>query len=213
MKHRHGWAFPDADEFMARELAADGTYQAANLAAALRYVRDFRRAVDAGAHVGTWSKVMAGRFARVDAFEPSPDTFDCLVQNLVGCDNVVMHQVALGADAGAVTMMLNAENRAKANTGARFVHDGGDIERRTLDSYDLPVLGFLKLDIEGSEYAALQGAQETIRRCRPVILFENKWLWTKHYGIPKHAVQQLLRNLDYKALEQVGCDQIWGQAS
>lgn len=215
MNQRHGWAFPDADTFMANELQPDGTYQYANLVAALKHVIDFRVAVDAGAHVGTWSKVMAGRFERVLAFEPSPDTFDCLVSNLAtyGCTNVMPYAVALGASHGSVSMMLNAEHRAQGNTGARYVREGGDIPRRTLDSYALPALGFLKMDIEGSEYAALQGATETIRRCRPVILFENKWLWSRYFAFPKEAVAHFLHKVGYRKLERVSCDEIWGPAS
>lgn len=44
------------------------------------------------------------------------------------------------------------------------------IERQTLDALDLPRVDVLKLDIEGSEEAALAGAQRTIARDRPVVL-------------------------------------------
>lgn len=210
MKTVNGWAFPDADQFMVGELAFDGTYQAANLREALRFVTDFSCAIDGGAHVGTWSKLMAEAFQKVVAFEPSPDTFECLVENLKAFEHVECQPYALGAGPGKVSMTLDAANEARANTGGRFVQVGGDIPVITIDSLALPSCGFIKLDIEGSEPMALQGAEQTIRRCRPIVLFENKRLWTRYFNLPKDAVSRFLSGHGYRLLSQVACDQIWG---
>lgn len=210
MKMHAGWAFPDADRFMVEELKIDGTYQADHLQKALGFVTDFSCAIDGGAHVGTWSKLMADAFARVYAFEPSVDTFECLVENLKAIEHVDCQPYALGAQAGRVTMSLDPANAARANTGARFAADGGEIPVITIDSLALPSCGFIKLDVEGSEPMALQGATDTIARCRPIILFENKRLWTRHFGLPKDAVERILVGHRYRLLAQVSCDQIWG---
>jgi hypothetical protein len=41
-----------------------------------------------------------------------------------------------------------------------------------LDEYKLRRLDFIKLDIEGMELEALEGASQTIERCRPIMLIE-----------------------------------------
>lgn len=212
MKVVRGLAFPDADEFMVGQVKFDGTYQIENLTEALKHVKNMDCAVDGGAHVGTWSKVMAGAFARVIAVEPSTDTYEALTWNLAqaGCTNVEPRNVALGDAPGLVRMRLNVEQELKANTGARFAQAGGHIPVETIDGWALPSLGFLKLDVEGSEYVALRGAKETLRRCKPIVLFENKWLWTHHYGLPKDAVAKFLTGQGYRLLAQVSRDQIWG---
>lgn len=214
MKYAHGFAWPDADEFMVRELAADGTYQADHLAAAFAYVTDRRTAIDGGAHIGTWSRLLAGSFDEVIAVEPAADTYAALCENLrtFRCLNVEPRRCALGAEAGMVSLANDAANLARANTGARHVAPGDEVPLVTIDSWNLSDLGFLKLDIEGSEPMALAGATETIRRCRPIILFEDKRLWQKHYGLPVDAPQAILRRLGYRELQRVGCDVIWGPA-
>jgi FkbM family methyltransferase len=207
-----GWAFPDADQFMVDELR-DGLYQDSHLTAALAHVTDWSIAVDGGAHVGSWSRLMSAKFQRVIAIEPSPDTFEALEANLVtfGCQNVDARNVALGAAAGWVSMTLDEVNAARKNTGGRFVQPDGTIPLTTLDAFDLPTLGFLKLDVEGSEFVALMGARKTIARCQPIILFENKGLWLK-YGVERFGPQKLLTSLGYRQLERCGCDLIWGHA-
>jgi FkbM family methyltransferase len=207
------WAFPDADVQMANELGPDGTYQLAHLRAALDRVIDWRAAVDCGAHVGTWTVPMAARFSRVIAVEPSPDTFECLVHNVatkVATGNVETRQVAVGAVAGHVSMAIDPHHEAKGNTGARYVTPGGAIPMEDIDAWQLPALGFLKLDIEGAEPFALEGAAETLVRCRPIVLFENKALWAKHYGIAPDEPQRILGRCGYRHLETIMRDEIWG---
>lgn len=211
MKYKAGWAFPDADTFMLDEMHADGTYQASHLRIALAYVTDWSCAIDGGAHVGTWTKPMAAKFGRVIACEPSPDTFDALQANLVAfdCQNVEARNVALGAKAGWVSMENDAKNIARGNTGGRFVRPDGAIPMITIDSMALTSLGFLKLDVEGSEYAALLGARDTLDLCRPIVLFENKSGRNAMWGDPE-GPQKLLTSLGYRQLEKASCDLIWG---
>lgn len=211
MKTVHGWAYPDLDEFMSGEMKEDGTYQASHLRIALSHVTDRSVAIDGGAHVGTWTLLMAADFARVIAVEPSTDTFDALRMNTERADHVERKRLALGDHTWRGSMQLDARGVALKNTGARFVmlDPTGNVPVETIDSWRLPALGFLKLDVEGSEVAALRGARETIARCRPIVLFEDKGLW-KRYGEPRDSPQQFLLTLGYQSLARVSSDAIWG---
>lgn len=214
MKYVHGtWAFPDADTFMAAEIKPDGSYQAGHLRAALAYVTDFSCALDGGAHVGSWSRTLSAHFARVIAVEPSADTFEALTANMAafGCVNVEAKRVALGALAGSVRMVLDGRGAAMQNTGARHAEPGGDVPVETIDAWKLPSLGLLKLDVEGSEPQALRGAVETLRRCKPIVIYEDKYLW-KRYGESRDAAARVLRDVGYVEIEQVKMDRIWRAA-
>jgi FkbM family methyltransferase len=213
MKIVKGWAFPDEDDFMANEMKEDGTYQLSHLMGALDFCKGFDTVVDGGAHIGTWAHVLAKRFARVIAFEPSHDTFECLQHNMAMCkvENVIMRNQALGREPGRVRLTLEGFERAIAmkNTGARFTRPGGDIECITLDSMELESLDFLKLDIEGGEPDALLGAVNTLAKFKPVVLFEDKYLW-KRYGYPRNKPHEILTSLGAQKLTRLSMDEVWG---
>lgn len=211
MKMAHGFAFPDADELMAREIQPDGTYQRTHLERALTYVTDRSIAIDGGAHVGTFSRTMSQHFTQVIAVEPSADTYAALCMNMraFACLNVTCLGAALGSAPGFVSMRCDARELARGNTGARHVEPGGTISVERIDDWRIPSLGLLKLDVEGSEVAALEGAAATLTRCRPIVLFEDKGLWAR-YGAAPDAPQRLLTALQYRHLETVGSDAIWG---
>lgn len=213
MKLVNGIAFPDADEFMVLEVRPDGTYQADHLTAALRHVTNFSCAVDGGAHVGLWTRILATRFQTVIAFEPSEDTCEALRWNIskAGLTNVEMYNAALGRSRGKTIMVLDQPNTLRGNTGARHVGTIGplNVPVWTIDSRRLTTLGFLKLDVEGSELAALQGATDTLRRCKPVVLVENKGLGHRYFNEHKTAVRDFLLRQRFQLAEKAGCDEIW----
>lgn len=205
-----GFAMPSFDNFMHTIVPADGRYQHENLEAAVSYCVRRRTVIDGGAHVGMWSRTFAGLFDRVIAFEPSPDTFECLRYN-IAAENVEFRNQALGAKPGKIHMTLKGFEGTlrERNSGSRYVAEGGRIERVTIDSLDLDDLDLLKMDIEGSEVEALQGARKTLKRCHPVILFESKSEWVRR-GFEKDAPHQFLTKLGAVKFERVGMDEIWG---
>lgn len=211
MKMHGGWMWPDSDDYMWREMRQDGTYQRSHFDKAMEFVTDRRCALDGGAHVGLWSSLMAKEFERVIAVEPAPDTHACLVTNMHRQNlqhKVTCRHVALGASLSSVSLALDAKQAARGNTGGRYVVPGGVIPVDRVDDLCLPSLGLLKLDVEGSEPAAIEGAVETLKRCKPVVLFEDKKFCTR-MGYASDASQKLLAGVGYEHKARVGHDEIW----
>tara|TARA_R110000868_G_scaffold64854_5_gene194623 strand:- start:335 stop:1000 length:666 start_codon:yes stop_codon:yes gene_type:complete len=137
-------------------------------AGVIRYVVEkygVKTCVDGGANIGTLTKVMLDAGCEVIAFEPNPDAFACLEHNCAGT-GLVMVMSALGESEHTTGLTVSD------NAGASFCGGAGDIRVAALDTLDLGRLDFLKLDIEGWEFAALNGADKSIRFNRPIMLIE-----------------------------------------
>lgn len=154
-------------------------WQHADVAKALKFVSRFALAVDGGAHRGVITRLLASRFEKVVAIEPGP-----LADQIQGA---VVVRAALGDKPGRCGM---ADGRW--NTGQRHVVEGDDVEVVTLDSLAL-CPDFVKLDVEGMEYAALLGGEQTIRTHRPVIMLEENGL-NRRYGVDDNACRRLLES-------------------
>lgn len=210
MKYKHGLAFPDADEYLFERLPEGGVWQDDALQAGLKHCKNFRTAIDGGAHIGTWSLELSQRFAQVIAFEPSIDTYEALQTNVRKYNHIETHQKALGAFHGYVRIEWDKKDKARKHTGARYVQPGGAILQIELDEMNLSNVDFMKLDLEGAETNALIGAEATLRRCKPVIVFEDKGFNARRFHHSQEATREFLRTLGAVEFEKCGINRVWG---
>ena len=151
-----------------REVGGKLTYQYRKLEYALQHIPIRRCAVDIGAHVGLWSMHLAALFETVWAFEPNPVTADLWPWN-VPERNATLVRCALGDRAGSVGLAFEA-----AHTGHTRIEGDGPFPLETLDSFALQNVDLIKIDVEGYELGVVKGAEQTLRRCHPVVIVEQK---------------------------------------
>lgn len=197
-----GWWVPSpASSVVARyTVAAEET-----LAELYQHVRAFNLAVQAGAHVGVWPRMLAERFAKVVAFEPDPVNSVCAAKNLADYPGVILLDRALSD-----REELAPWGHSNSNTGKHKICPRGcDLVRTvTIDSLDLPACDLICLDVEGYELPALRGAAATVRQHRPVVLFEDIGHGRK-YGFNPGAVADWLTVIGYREVARVHDDRIW----
>ncbi len=167
----------ESDAGIIGELERSGGLYQRELAALLR-----RRlppdavAVDGGAHIGVISVLLASLCpdGHVYAFEPAPETSAHLEHNLAanGITNVTVERLALYREDGESTLAFDESYPGGSHIGkgqCRVATARLDswAESRGLDRLDL-----LKLDVEGAEPAVLDGAEETLRRFKPLTVVE-----------------------------------------
>lgn len=140
--------------------------------------------VDIGGNTGIFT-VKAAQFFRqhgggtVVTYEPLPEMLAELDHNLAanGFDNVRLRSFCLGAQAGTAELWLNLNRPAAAslvNRDPKATHRSMLVLRLD-DVYPLEKLDrldYVKIDVEGAESEVLAGANETLKRFRPIIQLE-----------------------------------------
>jgi FkbM family methyltransferase len=145
---------------------------------------------DLGANVGFFAtqlaQILDAQEPRIVAFEPVPTTFAKLVHSIerLGLPNCVQPiQAAVVQQPGHVHVNYSERNSLHAQVGLngtpahpRIGHESARAPAISLDHFcalqgRIPTL--IKMDVEGSEVAALKGAHEILGRAdRPAVLFE-----------------------------------------
>jgi FkbM family methyltransferase len=174
-------------------------------------------AVDVGAHLGLLTVALARRFRRVVSFEPNEFNYRLLAANaaLNGLRNVECIHGALFSGSVELSLGKNEEQEVElsltpegnfdglsaSNLGAyKFTPNGTGIfcrTARTLDSYNLDEVVFIKIDVQGADGEVIAGASETIRRCRPVIVFEWEDELSKSFRVSLADVRRQLEGEGY----------------
>ncbi|WP_411082211.1 FkbM family methyltransferase [Streptomyces sp. cmx-18-6] len=132
-------------------------------------------AVDVGGWYGPWSRRLARRCAQVVTVEPVPHLVEHLRRTLPS--NVRVVQGAATDRPGGTARLWFPEgdqgDRGVSSLERREIHAHSvDVPSITLDSLDLRGVGFVKMDVDGAEVAALRGAAELLERDRPALLVE-----------------------------------------
>jgi FkbM family methyltransferase len=160
-----------------------------------------RDAVDIGMNLGLYATRLGALCPTVHAFEPN----QALVEEVRSRTrrNVNIHRAALSDRQGSATLTLPRRNNhtepgmatleGRASLDRYFNGDAAlevetmEVPLRTLDSFGLARVGFLKMDVEGHEMPALAGGRETLERERPVSLIEAQT--ASHPDAPENVFQ------------------------
>jgi len=153
---------------------------------ALRHVHT---AIDVGANEGRWATAVAelARPERLIAVEPSPEVVQRLRANLGSTAGVTIIEAAVGDSIGRATLHLTAHDHNASLSPPRSeemdelytaygpgyaVTDHVNVELTTLDEIarGLDEISLLKVDVQGSERAVLDGAERTLERVRWLLI-------------------------------------------
>jgi len=136
--------------------------------------------LDCGAHVGVFTnKALELGAPRVISIEPDPINVECLRRSYreeIAAGQVIV--VPKGVWSREQTIQLSLGLSPAWNSLVRQVSDDTiEVPVTTIDklveTLGLPRVDYIKMDIEGSEREALQGARETLRRFRPRLMLDS----------------------------------------
>lgn len=203
-------ACPESDPYFAVHKAHGEVAQKELLRQVVKLCKQRRTAVDAGAHIGLWSRNLSPHFERVMAFEPERANAECFLENVKGLRNVYLAGFALGDQAGRASVSMPKGG----NSGMwRLVPPLEDTDKvcqvQPLDAGQLTDVDLIKIDTEGFEGRVIRGARCTIAASKPVIVFEHNGLGPKYYGANWVDPIPELKALGYRLRFNWRKDQVW----
>ena len=160
--------------------------------------------IDVGANIGYFTLVAAKYNGHVIAFEPSSHAYVGLQHNLQLnpglASKVTCYQLGLFNEVGDASLFNCAENPGMASLKP-FLPQHTKVETVRLARMD-DLLGdtpihFIKVDVEGAEFDVLLGAQNILRRCRPVVLCELFESYQQRFGHNCQEIIDLFSDMDY----------------
>jgi FkbM family methyltransferase len=200
---------------VAEFLAVQRFFEKTELMLVAAYLKPGMTVVDVGANVGLYSilaEKMVGPTGTVWAFEPSLESYQRLERNLQlnGCSRVTPVRAALSTQAEG---FLQLKSDAGFGDAYRYlapttVVDPGNphsewVPVTTLDAFSrqekIGSATFLKIDVEGGEYAVFQGARDFLRSSPNVcIMFESDPEWCRRAGCRQEDSFELLAQLGFR---------------
>ena len=172
-----------------------------------RLVKPGNVVLDIGANIGYFSLLFAkwtGGTGAVHAFEPFPNTIRRFRRNLelnpLLKSVVRLHETAISNTVGSLSMAVPDPG----NSGSNYMSAEGTqaIKVTTLDTFveqaRISRVDLIKIDVEGSEVALLEGARETITRFRPILMIEVNPSTLQRFSKTSADVIQLLRMHHYR---------------
>lgn len=161
--------------------------------------------VQAGGNCGFYPKQYSKLFNTVYTFEPEWLNFYCLTRN-VPEPNVIKSQACLGNIPGLVDVKTNYKN-----VGKTHVNGSGRVPVYLIDNLGLSECNLIHLDIEGYEYFALLGAEETIKKFKPVVVVEMWDSLDNRFGDNMNEkTETFLTDLNYKYVATLhGSDKVY----
>lgn len=190
----------DFAETIGTSIARYGLYDLAVSETLTRLLKKGDRYIDIGANIGYTTKLgayLVGSTGEVTAFEPNPKLLNRLKNNIALSSNkniITLHELALSNYKGEGELVL--PKSFEYNEGVAYVSEGNSSSNANSIKIRLEMLDnifnanvkidVLKIDVEGHELKALQGAQNLLNnQSIHTILFED------HQQYPNSLTQYL----------------------
>lgn len=169
------------------------------------FLRNTNVMVQAGGNCGLVVRPFADIFTRIYTFEPDPVNFYCLNLNLP-FTNVSKMQACLGYE----HEMVSLANPFSDDVGGYHVVPGIEIPTLRIDDLELTECDLIMLDMEGYEFNALKGGEETIKKYRPVLCVELFDQWLGRFNTTPAEVEDYITNiLGYTRVAKYSSDYIY----
>jgi FkbM family methyltransferase len=181
--------------------------------------------IDIGGHIGTISLPYSRLFKNIIAYEPNIQSYNFFKENIIlnNISNIELHNKGIynkntkcsviqhgGGNSGCFYIKEHDENDENDENDKNDIINEPKtdlVEVIKLDDIYLDAnyaIDFIKIDIEGSEIYALEGAFELIIKWKPLIQVKTSICSDKYFGYNKDKIFSFLNLLNYKIYDNDG---------
>jgi FkbM family methyltransferase len=202
----------DLNEFVQRQVYFMGVFEPVESYLFARLLRRGMTVIDAGANIGQYSLLAStavGRSGSVHSFEPVPAICASLRRHvsLNRLSNVSVNQQALWHEESTVKLGLPPDDSYNAGSWTIGTSESQtafvSAEAIRLDTYvsihNLSRIDLIKMDIQGAEPFALEGARKLLADWRPTLMMEVHRPSLVALGSSPEALWALLSQFGYRA--------------
>lgn len=156
--------------FIQKRISKGELFERINLIILHSYMTKNDIAIDVGSNIGTVTIPLSRMVEKVYSFEPIKDIYKLLEYNIKrnNIDNIVLSNTALGNKKDNLYLKNILFNKTKY-TIFDFNVDT-KVEVQTIDDLQIEQVGLIKIEITNMEMKILEGAKETIKKYKPIIL-------------------------------------------
>mgnify|MGYP005723235353 FL=1 len=170
-----------ADLEVGAKLRTKGEYGTEEIARLSQLIDNNSSILIVGAHIGALAIPLAKQCLQVIAIEANPNNFELLQTNikLNNLTNVTAHNIAASAKSETIQFQLNTVNsggskRVPVNNHYMYTYDNPkviDVDAYSLDEYlDHDEFDLVLIDIEGSEYFAMEGMSNILSKAKNLVV-------------------------------------------
>lgn len=169
------------DDFDCMNLSKKGVHEPIETDFVKKNVTEGSIVLDIGANIGYYTLLLAklvGEKGKVYSFEPEPYNFNLLKKNVEtnGYENIILENAAVSNTGGKSKLFLSkGRSTHSLFTFKNKTENSIDVNLIKLDEYfnNNPLsnkISFVKLDVEGSELAAIQGMKSILEKNKQILL-------------------------------------------
>lgn len=202
----------DLTDHVQQQIYFFGVYEPVEFSYFQSVIHNGDTVIDAGANVGAYSLPIAKSFngsVTVHAFEPIPNTFEKLVRNARESkisNGLILNKKALWNKNEILSFHLSKEHKNNIGSFTAGTVSQSLVEVKcettTLDDYveqnKIHKVDVIKMDIEGAEKFALEGAKETLKKFKPIVFLEVNEHACKKMGYLKTDLVRPFKELNYR---------------
>ena len=192
-----------SSDHISHDINLDGIYEKDYLLTLTNWLKEIHNdifngvAIDVGANIGNHSVFFSKFFKKVYSFEPNPKTFKLLEINSKLSNNIYVKKMGLSNKEVISNLLENKSNIGGSKLTNKKSEKTIDIKLTTLDQ-EINIIkekiNLLKIDVEGHEFEVIQGSKDTIKRFRPIIVFEQQ---LNDFPDNFRKIQKFLVDLNY----------------